>query len=424
MLEHEPSSCRTRRPLRLPSGFAIAVLLCLWGMLSVAAAALAAETTLQARQTFDFPEAGVAFSNCFPAARLNDCIQVSRNEYRLVILPENRPINDSPWYAFRVSSQSPRKLIVKLTYQGGGHRYHPKISPDGVTWTLLERQAYIHDKVSRQAVMWLDVGPEPLWVAAQELITGSQLEAWSDRMAALSFVSKSVIGHSALGWPIWKLETSGAENRRYVFIIGRQHPPEVTGSLGLMHFTETVLGDSPIAAEFRRRYNLIVVPLANPDGVQAGHWRHNINGVDLNRDWGEFLQPETWALRQELMRFASTTGPRLYLFLDFHSTHQDVFYTQSDENKTTPEDFTRKWLGAIQARFPDYKVRRVGSHGPTLRTSKRWVYHALGIPSITYELGDNTDRELISTISRGAAEEMMRLLLIEDEVVQQPVVLQ
>jgi hypothetical protein len=32
---------------------------------------------------------------------------------------------------------------------------------------------------------------------------------------------------------------------------------------------------------------------ANPDGVDKGHWRLNDGGVDLNRDWGPFTQPET-----------------------------------------------------------------------------------------------------------------------------------
>jgi len=46
------------------------------------------------------------------------------------------------------------------------------------------------------------------------------------------------------------------------------------------------MGDSELAREFRRRFSIIMVPLLNPDGVVLGHWRHNVNGVDLNRDGG------------------------------------------------------------------------------------------------------------------------------------------
>ena len=49
----------------------------------------------------------------------------------------------------------------------------------------------------------------------------------------------------------------------------------------------------------KREIRAAVVPLANPDGVEQGHWRHNAQGVDLNRDWDRFQQPETRALRDE-----------------------------------------------------------------------------------------------------------------------------
>ena len=71
-------------------------------------------------------------------------------------------------------------------------------------------------------------------------------------------------------------------------IVGRQHPPEVTGSMALMEFVETIVGASDLAKEFRQSFRTIVIPLMNPDGVAAGNWRHNLNGVDLNRDWGPF----------------------------------------------------------------------------------------------------------------------------------------
>ena len=402
-----PSLASDSPSLALRVSVAVAVLC------AVLAPASAQEVATEAKPVFDFEEPEVAFHADFPGARLNDCTRVAEAEYEVRILPENTPINNSAWYAFQVTSASPRTITVRLTYEGGTHRYQPKISRDGAGWTPLGPQAYTRQKTKGEATLRLDVGPEPLWVAAQELVTSKELNAWTDKIANLEFVRKGVLGRSVLGRPIYKLQTTGAEPSRCVFIIGRQHPPEVTGSFGLMEFVETLLGDTELAKRFRARFQLVVVPLVNPDGVDAGHWRHNMNGVDLNRDWDTFAQPETRALRDELDRFKPDRGPRLYLFLDFHSTHGDVFYTQPDDEKTFPEGFTRTWLDAIQARFPDYRMRQVGSHGTTLNTSKRWVYEVFGCPSITYELGDHTDRALIRRTSRGAAEAMMRLLVAE-----------
>ncbi|MCB1208472.1 MAG: hypothetical protein KDK97_04045 [Verrucomicrobiales bacterium] len=53
---------------------------------------------------------------------------------------------------------------------------------------------------------------------------------------------------------------------------------------------------------------------------------------------------------------------------------------------------------------------------PWLTSEKEQVlklrsYDTFGCPGITYDLGYSTDRALIKTVSTGAAEEMMRLLL-------------
>jgi murein tripeptide amidase MpaA len=351
-------------------GYAVGGGAAIVGLLGLASIATITWAQEAAPSAFDFDEPKVSFHGRFPGARLNDCVQVTPAEYRVTILPENTPINNSAWYAFQVTSDVPRTITVRLTYRGGSHRYHPKISHDGLRWTPLDPQRYSPPQKGQEATLRLDVGPEPLWVAGQELITSRELNLWADKMARLPFVEKSVIGSSVLEQPIHKLQTAGAEKPGCVFLIGRQHPPEVTGSLALMKFVETLFGESDLARRFRERFNVIVVPLMNPDGVDAGHWRHNANGVDLNRDWDRFDQPETRAVRDEILRFKSASEPRLFLFLDFHSTHRDVFYTQPDHLKTNPEGFTRKWLEAVQQRFSDYRVRRVGSHGSALKTSR------------------------------------------------------
>ena len=95
-----------------------------------------------------------------------------------------------------------------------------------------------------------------------------------------------------------------------------------------------------------------------------------------------------------------------------------MFYTQLDRHETFPKDFTKQWLGALRQRFPDYTVRRNGSHNVTRATSKAWAYERFKIPSITYEYGDHTDRELIRRVTRGSAEEAMKLLLKAAEGVE------
>src|SRR3546814_5185364 len=74
-----------------------------------------------------------------------------------------------------------------------------------------------------------------------------------------------------------------------------------------MGFVDELAADSPLARDFRERTLVIVLPLLNPDGVVEGNWRGNINGQDLNRDWGPFTQSrseEHTSELQSLMRIS------------------------------------------------------------------------------------------------------------------------
>jgi len=139
--------------------------------------------------------------------------------------------------------------------------------------------------------------------------------------------------------------------------------------------------------------------------------RHNTGGVDLNRDWGPFTQPETVLIQNVLTSIDSDPSRDLRVLIDFHSTNKDVFYTIPDELPTDPELFTKKWLQLFQTRMPDYEVNRDARHVVGRPISKAHVYDTYGVPGITLEIGDKTDRELIKRIGRESAIAMMQTML-------------
>ena len=387
-----------------------------WCVMLVAVVAVssapAQEIALQPQRTWRFESDQVRITNAFPGARLNDCQRLAPHEYRLVIRPENQPVNNSAWYAFRVDVQASVTLTVHLVYEGGRHRYHPRLSPDGRVWHLIAGERYLHDRDQQSATLTLAaVAAHPLWVAGSELIGVAELETWIQQLAEHPFVRRSVVGQSVGGRPLQMLTIGDVAARNLVFIISRQHPPEVTGTLALKAFVSRLCADQALSRQFREAFATVVVPLVNPDGVMQGHWRHNNNGVDLNRDWRRFAQPETRQIRDAFLKFAANPGARPFLFLDFHSTHRNLFYTQADRHETFPKDFTRRWLASLRQQVPEYEFRRQGSHNPRGGTSKSWSYEQFGIPSITYEVGDRTQRDLIDKFATGAAEEAMKLLL-------------
>ena len=355
------------------------------------------------------------FDTDFEGARINQCTQTGPNQYSLVTYPEAKPINSSPWYAFKVISERARTIEVYLHYAHHKHRYPPKISTNGRDWSALDKNSYKAVLDGKAIKMKLRVGKTPTYIAAQELIDNQFYSAWIKNLSEThAFVQQSVLGKSKQGRPVIKMEVAESGNE-WVLLVSRQHPPEVTGALAFLPFVERVLAEDALGQQFRRRFNLLIVPNLNPDGVAAGHWRFNLNYVDLNRDWGIYKQPEIALVGAWLDRLLSDTRQRLVLGLDFHSTKEDVFYTQSDDANIRLPHFTRDWMAAIQAQVPEFKVNRKATHNAGLPTFKTYISQHYGIPAITYEMGDHTDRPLIIKSAKAAAEQMMRLLLLSDK---------
>lgn len=379
-----------------------------------AASAAAGLAEPEPRRNWSFGE--VQFSNDFPSGRLADCRKIGPGEFLAVVTPENRPINQSPWYAFKTWSKQRQSILICLTNTYSSQRGHPWLSRDGVKWERVSESAYAHLGTSRVATVRLEIGPRPVWLATQELVGLRELGEWMDRKSRLPFVTAEVIGRSIEERVLRQFVIRETTKPNYVFIIGRQHPPEVTGSLGLMSFVDTLAARTRLARQYRREFQTVVIPLVNPDGVERGHWRSNLGGVDLNRDWRPFSQPESRAASAALLNFARQPGARPFVFVDFHSTSTNVFYAQPDSQRIFPPDFTRAWLAALHRRLPEFGFVRDNGHNAGQFTSKAWANETFGIASITWEFGYGTDRQLIRRAATVGAEEFMRRLLAESSV--------
>lgn len=372
------------------------------------------ELTPHYKRTIGFESQGVWFSNEFDGGRVSDVYALAENRFRLEIHPENAPINRSAWYAFKVWSDTPKTIQIELVYEDGSHRYIPKLSSDAYLWTAADSTQYRHDEDAGTALLTLQIAQTPLWVTAQELFTSIHVNAWLDSLSTTQGVSIQPIGTSTLGRPLNRMiiNQTGNDMAPAIIVTGRQHPPEVTGSIGQRVFLETILGDHEIAQRFRERFMVISYPLVNPDGVDEGHWRHNAGGVDLNRDWGPFNQPETSAIRDDLLAWKSR-GLEVWYALDFHSTSYDVFYTINKDIPVKIPGLTDRWLAGIVERVPDYSIREEPS-GVAPPIAKNWMYKTFDqTDGVTFEIGDTTPRNRIQEVVEAAALSLMERLLVE-----------
>ncbi|MDJ0747854.1 MAG: M14 family metallopeptidase [Woeseiaceae bacterium] len=354
---------------------------------------------------------GYAVEDNFIAARRGTCTRLRGRNVRLEIHPEiSGKINPSPWFAFKIVPDGASEAVVELVYTRHAHRYWPKISNDGLNWDPIDERFVTATDDGKSARIVIPLATEPVWIAAQEIITPEVQDAWNREISAASGIPLSVLGESKAGLPIHILD-SNPDSKDVLFLVGRQHPPEVSGAIAFFAFAEIVFGNTDLAREFRERFRVIAIPLLNPDGVVGGHWRLNLGGIDLNRDWGLFEQPET-ALVGDLLDELDASASRIRMFVDFHSTHKNVFYTQFDE--TDPPGFTTRWLSAAAPHITDYGFGKETRPITDFSVAKNYMFKRYGIPAVTYEVGDETDRGATVAAAGVFAEELMRTMLQQE----------
>ena len=346
----------------------------------------------------------------FPGAGSLSCEVIKSDYIKIYINPEiDDSINPSTWFAIRKSEHS-KSIKLELDYKNYKHRYYPKLSKDKKKWTKID-EIFISKKEDGKIVI-IDFLPsnQKEYVASQELITDFWYDDWYNELESSGRVKREIIGFSVLRNPIHMFFAEKNTNNPYILVLGRQHPPEVTGALAMKSFINELLTENFLTDSFLDRYNILFVPLMNPDGVMNGFWRYNANKKDLNRDWGNFTQPETDAVYKKLIKLSNK---KLVLFIDFHSTFKNIFYISDVLEDSSMKHFLRDWLGDSRDSLSEinYSYEIINSLNKDNGVSKNYIYNKYKIPSVTYEVSDNENRNIIQQSSSVLATNLMKLLL-------------
>jgi hypothetical protein len=366
----------------------------------------------QKKQTYALDDLGIYASNEFDAARLNGLKKANDSTAILIINPENSPINNSGYYAFKVWSNTTKSFYFRFQYpKGYKHRYIPKLERKKEWIALDTTNIFKQDSI---VTVKLNLTKYPLTVAAQKINTSTDVKTWYTNLIKEKedFVHFSNYGKSTLGrdLPVLDIYKGDKKNKDIIVLLTRQHPPEVTGYFAFQEFLKTILGNSNLSDNFLKKYRVLAFPIMNPDGVDFGHWRHNANGVDLNRDWSVYNQLEVKQTVEYITKTLRKNNSKVILGLDFHSTYEDVFYTNKIREGTTLPNFIDDWFSALEQNIPNYKVNEAAGNS-TKPVSKGWFLYGHNATGITYEIGDATPIDRIQLIGKVTAEQMMRILL-------------
>lgn len=356
-------------------------------------------------------------SNEFEGARAIDFYQVSKDTFEVLIEPENFPINDSPWFSFNIWGNQEQSIVLRLSYKEGNHRYIPKLTKTidslGFAETFPINHIHISDGV---ATFNLNVYKNPQQVSAHPL----EGIRFSDLLKELDMYKNTstyvdTVGYSLQHRPIIELtinDSSSITNKGVLALLSRQHPPETSGYRTYQEFFNTLNGNTELAKTFRKYFIVKAYPIINPDGVVNGHWRHSAAGIDLNRDWINFNQPETRAVRDALLTSISQNDWQLYYGIDFHSTHVNIFYPILEEIETFPDNLTQQWFKKVTEENPSLNYTSEES-GTSFPVSKNWFFHTFGSDALIFEVSDELSLDKIRTLGKNSANSLMQLLIEE-----------
>ena len=237
-------------------------------------------------------------------------------------------------------------------------------------------------------------------------VANDYLNLWESlRTGNPEYITRSNLGKDSSGtYDIWEYAFTPKNYTKTEFIVCGVHGGEVTPVLTLYRFFKHLTEDYtkyPQLGEIRDDVRFIVIPIVNPWGMsQKPKTRHNVNGVDLNRNfdfkWASnpnvepfkhgykgtapFSEAESRYIRDTFTKYKDIS-----VFFDFHNfgtpDHDYVLYAEPKTEKIGAQilDYLTK---NIQNPDVDFRITQNDS------SSNNYASGVLDIPAINAEWCD------------------------------------
>ncbi len=249
--------------------------------------------------------------------------QVGADSFTFEIRLDSGALEIYGWYYFAIVGNSGRTATLFLTNPDGwqNETCKPLFSNNNQHW---ERVADVWREGSMIGFRQY-LGADTVWLAQGFPFTVTQMYAYLDTMGSSPHLQRETLGYSIHGRPIDMVTITEDdwpdERKKTVWLISRQHPMESSPTFLLKGLLDWVLEDPEFSPFWQKDVVLKVVPIVNVDGVAEGYSRHNVSGINLNRDWQEDIQaeqPEVRAVHQAIYDHL-TSGHSIDFFMDLHA---------------------------------------------------------------------------------------------------------
>ena len=122
-------------------------------------------------------------------------------------------------------------------------------------------------------------------------------------------VTQEEVGRSAEGRPLYLLRFGNGP--RTVLLWSQMHGDESTATMALADVVRFLDGSDPRTQLWADSLTILMIPMLNPDGA-ARFRRHNVYGIDINRDARRLSTPEARTLKSVHTRFQPDFGFNLH----------------------------------------------------------------------------------------------------------------
>ncbi len=227
-------------------------------------------------------------------------------------------VGDWFYWAFRVCGAAGRTLTFNFTGAYGGTVVGvrgPVVSLDrGATWS------YPLDGASgqRSFTYTFPTDADEVWFYECHPYHQSDWEAFLVRHAdkrGTSFET-GVLCQTKKGRDVEKARFGCLTNPKYTMLLtSRHHASETVATYALEGFLAAVLADDELGAWLRANVEVMVVPFMDKDGCVDGDQGKNRSPHDHNRDYTEFIHPETTAT---VAWIKEHTDDQLDVWIDLH----------------------------------------------------------------------------------------------------------
>lgn len=348
--------------------------------------------------------AEIRFDSAFECGNGTAFSQTAPDTYSFEIEQDTNS-DDRQWFEFRVEGAKRRPLAFQLLNPGGTNipehweTARPVFSSDGgKTWSRVEGATSLtSDTFTFQHAPATDAELIAFHHPYSHTHLLQRLDQWDNHPAA----KRGTIGKSVEGRDLDLLQITNPAtplaDKAGAWIIARQHAAETTGSWVADGFMDFVLSDDPRAVALRDRMVVNIVPMVNPDGVVAGNYRDNANGVNLNRSWGSATlekDPEIVHVERAIKEWVDA-GNSYVFFADLHSdsaaTSHYAFHAGPDVKPAKyarPDEYhadSVKFMRFVAANTPDFNVAEGSSNDPSSAYSRQSQMQNYGALAFVFE---------------------------------------